>query len=109
MTLDSNLPQGVLPLPATTKKPWSLFEDITRPIADPQPPSFFILSLIQTLGRDACLARRNALQLYQIVSQARDICDAINELVLMVLLSEDVEIVISASHKYEEMLTTLKE
>ncbi|KAG8985194.1 hypothetical protein FRB94_014593 [Tulasnella sp. JGI-2019a] len=89
-------------------KPWSLLDDLTRLSVEPRPPTFNIVSLLQTLGGDACQAKRNALQLYRIVKRARDICDTINELIILVQISEVEETVVQAAHQYEEMIDDLE-
>ncbi|KAG9028015.1 hypothetical protein FRB95_006970 [Tulasnella sp. JGI-2019a] len=89
-------------------KPWSLLDDLTRLSVEPQPPTSYLVSLIQTLGGDACQAKRNALQLYRIVRRARDICDMINELIILVQISEVEEIVVQAACQYAEMVDYLE-
>ncbi|KAG8996494.1 hypothetical protein FRB94_008253 [Tulasnella sp. JGI-2019a] len=94
--------------PFGSQKPWSLFEDLTRPLADPRPPSSLIIPLIHALGRDACVATRNALQLYEIVSKARDLGDTVNELVTLVYVSDDAVVLRSAEDKYMELERNLR-
>ncbi|KAG8985198.1 hypothetical protein FRB93_006041 [Tulasnella sp. JGI-2019a] len=94
--------------PFGSQKPWSLFEDLTRPLADPRPPSSLIIPLIHALGRDACVATRNALQLYEIISKARDLGDTVNELVMLVYVSDEAAVLRSAKDKYMELERNLR-
>ncbi|KAJ7574823.1 hypothetical protein C8J56DRAFT_1032862 [Mycena floridula] len=65
---------------STTPVTFSLFDELTQPKRAGFPVTDFLKQLIQAIGHDVCLSKRNLHSSYWTVSRARDVNDTINSL-----------------------------
>lgn len=88
--------------------PFTLYDDLTKTRAgttSDYAATDVIKFLVQTIGHDACSVKRNAQSTYWLVSRARDICDAIHDLIAKVDSENDW----TSYNKYTDMIDPLEE
>ncbi|KAJ7702747.1 hypothetical protein B0H17DRAFT_1127687 [Mycena rosella] len=83
----------------------SLFDELTRQTGKTFPVTDVLTKLLQTVGHDVSLTKRNLHSSYWTVSRARDLCDTINELAAKAGDGDSWE----AFDKYTAMIVSLEQ
>lgn len=60
---------------------FSLIDDLTLMEPNPPPPTQMVVGTIRTLAKTASTVRRNTQTLFNLISTARDVCEAIHFLI----------------------------